>query len=287
MLAYEESANRDTNKMESVATMQEVLKQAQEFWRTADADSRLLKFERNELDAKMKSLRIELDTATRREADGQRDAASASLVQARLSSAQAEFVTERTKVSELNSELSAAKLQLRDWDEQYDWQYRAGAGSNDQPPENKDPTARRLIQQASEEEPPRTPPPRTRPEEPGSAATDLRNPVASPTHSQAEVLSATAAKFKEAERIRISAWPKPASYRQWRMNLVDEILQHRRGLSALSSGSSSCSARALRTMISVKPAMTWRRLTPSYPPRWLMSRRPNFNESFIPQSLMR
>ncbi len=128
-----------------------MLKQAQESWRTADADSRLLNFERTELDAKMKSLRIELDTATRREADGQRDAASASLVQARLSSVQAEFVTERTKVSELNSELSSAESQLRDWDKQYDWQYRVGAGSNDQPPENKDPTARRLIQQASEE----------------------------------------------------------------------------------------------------------------------------------------
>ena len=97
LLAYEESANRDTNnKMESVATLQEVLKQAKESWRTADADSRLLKVERNELDAKMESLRTELDIANRREADGQRDAASASLVQARLSSVQAEFVTERT-----------------------------------------------------------------------------------------------------------------------------------------------------------------------------------------------
>ncbi len=123
LLAYEESANRDTsNKMESVATLQEVLKQAHESWRTADADSRFLKFERTELDAKMKSLRIELDTATRREADGQRDAASAFLVQARLSSVQAEFGTERTKVSELNGELNAAKLQLRDWEEQNDWQ---------------------------------------------------------------------------------------------------------------------------------------------------------------------
>ena len=139
-------------------------------------------------------------------------------------SAQADFVTERTKVSELNNELNAINLQPRDWDEQYDWQYRAGAGANDQPPKNKDPTARKLIQPAGEEEPPRTPPPRARPEEPGSTATDLRNPVASPTHSQAEVLSATAAKFKEAERIRISAWPKPASYRQWRMNRVDEIV---------------------------------------------------------------
>ena len=80
--------------------------------------------ERVELDVKMSPLRAELETATRREAEGQRDAASASLVQAWLSSIQAEFVTERPQVSEPNSELSAATSQLRDWDEQYDWQYR-------------------------------------------------------------------------------------------------------------------------------------------------------------------
>ena len=123
LLAYEEGANRDTNKMESVATLQEVLKQAQAAWSTADAESRVLKSERTELDERMKSLKIELGVVTRLEADGRRDAASfidlhASLVQAKLSSVQAEFVTERTKVSELNSELTAAKSQLREWDEQ-------------------------------------------------------------------------------------------------------------------------------------------------------------------------
>ena len=92
-------------------------------------------------------------------------------------------------------------------------------------PEKKDPTARRVLQpDFDEREQSRTPPPRTRPGEPGSAGTDLRNPVASPTQSQADALTPAAAKFKEAERIRVTAWPKPASYRQWRMNLVDEIV---------------------------------------------------------------
>ena len=123
LLAYEEGANRDTNKMESVATLQEVLKQAQTAWSTADAESRVLKSERTELDERMKSRKIELGVVTRLEADGRRDAASfidqhASLVQAKLSSVQAEFVTERTKVYELNSELTAAKSQLRERDEQ-------------------------------------------------------------------------------------------------------------------------------------------------------------------------
>ena len=143
-------------------------------------------------------MKLELDAATtRREADGQRDAASASFVQAKLYSVQAEFVTEQTKVSELKSEYAAAKAQLREWDEQYDWQIRTGAGSNDEPPEEKQSTARRLLQpEGSGEEPPRTPPPRyTRPGEQGSAGTGLRHPEASPTHSQAEVLNATAAKF--------------------------------------------------------------------------------------------
>ena len=113
LLAYEEGANRDTNKMESVATLQEVLKQAQTAWSTADAESRILKSERIELDERVKALRIELGVVTKLEADGRRDAASfidlqASLVQAKLSSVQVEFVTERTKVSELNSELTAA-----------------------------------------------------------------------------------------------------------------------------------------------------------------------------------
>ena len=111
-------------------------------WSTADAESRVLKSERTELDERMKSPKIELGVVTRLEADGRRDAASfidqhASLVQAKLSSVQAEFVTERTKVYELNSELTAAKSQLRDWDEQYDFQIRTGAGNNDQQPEQK------------------------------------------------------------------------------------------------------------------------------------------------------
>ena len=68
--------------------------------------------------------------------------------------------TERTKVSDLNSELSAANSQLREWEEQYDFQIRTGAGDNDQLPEKKDPTARRLLQpDVDEGEQARTPPP--------------------------------------------------------------------------------------------------------------------------------
>jgi hypothetical protein len=134
-------------------------------------------------------------------------------------------VTERTKVSELNSEPFDAKSQLRELEDQYEFQIRTGAGNNDQQPEQKDPTARRLLEpDVDQEERAKTPPPRTRPGEPGSAGTDLRNPVGSPSQSQADAQTPSAAKFKEAERIRVTAWPKPASYRQWRMNLVDEIV---------------------------------------------------------------
>jgi hypothetical protein len=73
--------NRDVgSKMESFASLQEVLKQAQETWRDANRINRALKMERVDLDGKLLSLRLELETATRREADGQRDAASASLL---------------------------------------------------------------------------------------------------------------------------------------------------------------------------------------------------------------
>ncbi len=64
LVTCEASASRDTNKMESCATLKEVLKQAQVSWSTADAESRFLKLERNDLDAKVKSLRSELDIAT-------------------------------------------------------------------------------------------------------------------------------------------------------------------------------------------------------------------------------
>ncbi len=64
-------------------------------------------------------------------------------------------------------------------------------------------------------------PPRARPEQQG-ASTNLRGQVASPTNSHAEVHSAQ--KFNEAERIRVSAWPKRATFRQWRTNLVGEIV---------------------------------------------------------------
>jgi len=43
LLVYETSASRDANKMESVDTLKEVLKQAQVSWSTADAECRFLK----------------------------------------------------------------------------------------------------------------------------------------------------------------------------------------------------------------------------------------------------
>ena len=46
----------------------------------------------------------------------------------------------------------------------------------------------------------------------------------SPSQAGAEAQSPSTAKFKEAERIRVTAWPKPSNYRQWRMNLIDEIV---------------------------------------------------------------
>ena len=106
----EASASGDADKMESTATLKEVLKQAQVSWSTADAESRFLKLQQKELDKKVISLKSEVDAAAaRREADSQRGATSASLVQARLLSVQTEFVTERAKVYELSSELRAAR----------------------------------------------------------------------------------------------------------------------------------------------------------------------------------
>ena len=34
----------------------------------------------------------------------------------------------------------------------------------------------------------------------------------------------SSARFKESERIRVGGWPKPAAFRQWRMNLIDEVV---------------------------------------------------------------
>ena len=48
--------------------------------------------------------------------------------------------------------------------------------------------------------------------------------MTSPSQAGGEAQSPSTAKFKEAERIRVTAWPKPANYRQWRMNLIDEIV---------------------------------------------------------------
>jgi hypothetical protein len=192
-----------------VATLQAVLKQAQESWRTADAELRILKFERANFDAKPKTLKTELETSSCREADSRRDARSLPHVQPQLIHVQTDIVVERTKVSELKSELAEAKSQLKDWKEQYEWQYRAEAGADERPIEEKNPTARRLSLPGADEEPPRTPPPRPRPEESGSASSNLRSKVAFPASSQVEVLSATAAKFKEAERIRVVLGPSP------------------------------------------------------------------------------
>ncbi len=65
-------------------------------------------------------------------------------------------------------------------------------------------------------------PPRNRPAAQEGASTDLRNQVASPANTQAELLSA--AKLKEPGRIRVSAWPKPAIFRHWTKNFVDKIV---------------------------------------------------------------
>ena len=207
----EVSASGDANKMESTATLREVLKQAQVAWSTADAESRFLKLQQKELETKVILLKSEIDAAaTRREADTQREVTSASHVQAQLLSVQTEFVTERAKVSELNCELRAARSELHDWNEQYEFQIQTGDGYQDHPPEAKDPTARRLLPEEEDDERYQSPPPRQRPGEPGSAGTDLRNPL-SPSQAGGEATSPSAAKFKEAERIRVTAWPKPAN----------------------------------------------------------------------------
>ena len=49
-------------------------------------------------------------------------------------------MTERAKVYELSSELRAAHSELKEWNDQYEFQIQTGDGQHDHPPENKDPT---------------------------------------------------------------------------------------------------------------------------------------------------
>ena len=142
----EASASSDPNKMESTATLKEVLKQAQVAWSTADAESRFLKLQKTELDKKVILLQSEVDAAAaRREAESQREATSASLVQAKLLSVQNEFVTERAKVYELSGELRAVHSELKEWNDQYQFQIHTEESRYDHLPEAKDPTVRRLA----------------------------------------------------------------------------------------------------------------------------------------------
>ena len=78
------------DKLEFVNALQEVLKQAQQSWSTADAKNRILSAENFELSAKVRSLNSEL-LATKSDAGSHNDASTISQLRAALFNVQSQF----------------------------------------------------------------------------------------------------------------------------------------------------------------------------------------------------
>ena len=163
-----------------------------------------------------------------------------SVFQAELSahaSVQSLLATEQTVVTRLRNKNSEQRKNLRQWEEQYSWQIGTQAGANSQPLEEKSAISCRLnfadgdAEDEEEEEDEiipqhprapeaREPPQQAQPETPNRLP--QREEGASPGYST-EGNGQHAPRPKEADRIRVTAWPKPATFRQWRMALLDEV----------------------------------------------------------------
>ena len=115
--------------MQSARTLQDLLRETQAGWQKTAAD--LLT-----ITASNEKLRVELASSV----------GSSVFVaeQSTRSSVQSLLTTEQAMVSKLRDNNSELRRELREWEEQYDWQAGATAGANGQPLEPKSAAPRRL-----------------------------------------------------------------------------------------------------------------------------------------------
>ena len=114
---------------------------------------------------------------------------------------------------ELKSKNAEQRAELRQYLDQYQCQFQAGAGSNAEArePEVKARGSGSLPGRVAEDE-------EEWPEDNASVqakSSPPRNVVTG------EIVDPRA---KEADRIELASWPKPGNFRVWRMNLVDKIV---------------------------------------------------------------
>ena len=115
-----------------------------------------------------------------------------------LEKCRSELQEQKNKPAELRSELA-------DWEHQYDWQFGTEARSNaDSLNEEKAKPSAAASSHAA---------PEARRQAEDTQAPLPRRPGQGESESRA----------REAERIKINTWPKPATYRSWRMTVTDEV----------------------------------------------------------------
>ena len=114
---------------------------------------------------------------------------------------------------ELKSKNAEQRAELRQYLDQYQWQFQAGAGSNAEArePEVKARGSGSLPGRIAEDE-------KEWPDETASVQ------AKSPTPRNVVTGELVDQRAKEADRIDLASWPKPGTFRVWRMNLVDRIV---------------------------------------------------------------
>ncbi len=235
----QERDDEQRNVLQSTKTLQELLAQSQQKWQQSTEETRRLTLElqnqRQEVSAQLRTinrLSVELEEARRTSASTQQGFDAVASLRSELeserasnASVQAEIRAQRAEVSKLTDQVRDLKHQLKEWEDQYDFQFGVEAGPNQKPKEEK----RRGDFAPPEWDaddgdyddnggaPQRGTGSREAPSAPCTAA---RQTPASHEPSRAGVDS----RLKEAERIKVGGWPKPTMYRKWRMDVTDDMV---------------------------------------------------------------
>ncbi len=221
--------------MQSTNTLQELLTQSQQSWTRASDDLRRandeMRSQQQTLAAQAAQVRILkselLECQSRGGGDGGQEAIDRLRSELRAESAmntkaQSEARQQRITNMDLKTEVADLRAQIRDWEQQYDWQY-SQAGANEKPKEEKRRSG--LAPQEWEAE-----------DESGENAESVirgsESPCGRPPMTSAAAASRTAehpkppsdSRLKEADRIKVNGWPKPAMFRKWRMDVTDEVV---------------------------------------------------------------
>ena len=211
------------NSTESPSVLQTLLRETQTAWSKAAADLKTIT-------ASNEQMRAELVGSVGLSAFQAEQSARATV--------QALLVTEQTVVTKLREKNSELRKELRQWEQQYDHQNGDPAAAS-QPQEEIPAAPNRRLDFAAEDDDedeedegaestyqhlPRgfaaQQAPGAQPHTPNRQPQRL-DEGASPHYSESG--NKYAPRPKEADRIRISSWPKPAGFRHWRMALVDEV----------------------------------------------------------------